>query len=219
MPTLRDSEGDSLVGEDGVEGTGTGANEALQFFDAGFFPKEAYMAQGWLEERAGKGTRICSVSRCISDGPAGWIQHWKHNGLGMFDSPELARTVIAQEDSQHYEIHGYRVATVAFEEGQPVAGALRQPSAGDIPEGAALLGYDAVGKDLADFPECSPLSCNGGAEEFETNEWCLLATPEEAAKAAARFSSEDWEPGNYYVVEVWRIGPPATPRPSGEPEA
>ena len=89
-------------------------------------------------------------------------------------------------------------------------GALRSLSARRIPENAHLLGYDAVGADLGGFPECSPLSCNGGAEEFATNEWCLLETADEAAHAAARFSGEEWEPGTYYVVEVWRIGPPAT---------
>ena len=50
--------------------------------------------------------------------------------------------------------------------------------------------------------ECSPLSCNGLAAEFEINEFCLLPSLDQAVDAAERFSREQPEPGDYYVVEV-----------------
>jgi hypothetical protein len=54
--------------------------------------------------------------------------------------------------------------------------------------------------------ECSPLSCNGAAERVEVNEYCLVDDPAEAFRLAALFSrlEEGYEPGPYFVVEVWR---------------
>jgi len=54
--------------------------------------------------------------------------------------------------------------------------------------------------------ECSPLSCNHAAERTEVNEHCLLDDLGEAYRLAALFSrpEEGYEPGPYFVVEVWR---------------
>ncbi len=54
--------------------------------------------------------------------------------------------------------------------------------------------------------ECSGLSCNHGAENESVNEYCLVETESEAIRLAKKFSddSNDYEPGPYYVVEVWR---------------
>ena len=46
------------------------------------------------------------------------------------------------------------------------------------------------------------MSCNSMASEFTVNRHCLLATLEDALGAAARFSTEPPEPGDYYVAEV-----------------
>jgi hypothetical protein len=50
--------------------------------------------------------------------------------------------------------------------------------------------------------ECSPLSCNAMATEMDTNEYCLFDSLEAAVAGAARFSIEQPEPGDYYVIEV-----------------
>lgn len=182
----------------------------VDLVDAGFFPKEVVVPGEWL---AAPGVeRIASVSTCISGGPSGWIEHWKHNALGLFASPALARSVVAAAEADRFEIHGYRLATIALDEGRIVASTLEPGAVSPIPKGAERLGYDAVGRDLGDFFDCSPLSCNRGAAEFRANRWCLLDTVDEAIHAATRFSSEDWEPGVYYVVEVWRIGSSRPPR-------
>ena len=43
------------------------------------------------------------------------------------------------------------------------------------------------------------------ASEFCVNRHCLLPTLEEANNAAARFSVEQPEPGDYYVAEVLEV--------------
>jgi hypothetical protein len=50
--------------------------------------------------------------------------------------------------------------------------------------------------------ECSPLSCNSMASEMTANESCLFHSLEAAIAGAMRFSIEQPEPGDYYVVEV-----------------
>lgn len=49
---------------------------------------------------------------------------------------------------------------------------------------------------------CSPLSCNGMAEEISVNEFCLIDDLETALAAARRFGVEQPEPGPYVIVEV-----------------
>ncbi len=50
--------------------------------------------------------------------------------------------------------------------------------------------------------ECSPFSCNSMAGEMRANEYCLFDSLEAAIAGATRFSIEQPEPGDYYVVEV-----------------
>jgi hypothetical protein len=49
---------------------------------------------------------------------------------------------------------------------------------------------------------CSPLSCNGMAENISVNEFCLIDDMETALTAARRFGVEQPEPGPYVIVEV-----------------
>jgi hypothetical protein len=67
-----------------------------------------------------------------------------------------------------------------------------------------LLGFDAVSKSVADFFECSPLSCNGAAKTFKVNAHCLFDALDNALAAAKEFSNGNWEPGPYYVARVLR---------------
>ena len=72
--------------------------------------------------------------------------------------------------------------------------------------GYRRLGYDVVSRSCGSSFECSPLSCNGAAERVEVNEYCLVDDPAEPFRLAALFSrlEEGYEPGPYFVVEVWR---------------
>lgn len=54
----------------------------------GYFPRKVSLQTALLQNPAVE--EICSVSECISPGPDDWINHWRHNPLGFFDTPDLA---------------------------------------------------------------------------------------------------------------------------------
>jgi hypothetical protein len=175
---------------------------------AGYFPKRV------VAPPAGLGVPpsvvdICSVSNCVNDSPTGWIDHWLHNELGLFDTPDLARQVIPAAD-EGFIVFAYRVGTVRFDEGRPDVWEWPEIDPEDS-GGYRSLGFDVVGK--TDFGiigfEHSPLSCNGLAAEYPVNSHCLLDDLGTAVKAAEQFSIEQPEPGMYYVVEVLVL--PQTP--------
>ena len=57
----------------------------------GYFPKRTVKPPAWLE--AAGVTEVCSVSTCVSDGPEGWIDQWRHNDMWVYDTPESAWSV------------------------------------------------------------------------------------------------------------------------------
>lgn len=73
-----------------------------------------------------------------------------------------------------------------------------------VPPDFRSLGFDSVSRSMESILgfECSPLSCNSMADEIATNAFCLFPTLEDALAGADRFSREQPEPGDYYVVEV-----------------
>jgi hypothetical protein len=99
----------------------------------------------------------------------------------------------------------YRLGLSFYHQGQPEPVALPEGVAPEpLPSQFVSLGFDAYSKSMESIlgPECSPLSCNSMASEFQVNRHCLLVTFDEACAAAARFSIEQPEPGDYYVAEV-----------------
>lgn len=72
------------------------------------------------------------------------------------------------------------------------------------PPPTRVIGYDVVSRSGGHLFECSPLSCNGGWQQFAVNEFCLFASLPEALRGAVTFSGPGWEPGPYFVVEVLR---------------
>jgi hypothetical protein len=73
-----------------------------------------------------------------------------------------------------------------------------------MPYGFMSLGFDVVNKTVSAFFECSPLSCNGMANEVAVNRFCLVEDLVEAIALADRFSRDEPEPGPYYVLDVLR---------------
>jgi hypothetical protein len=170
---------------------------------AGYFARDIVSAPDWLNCPAVED--VCSVSRCVSPGPKDWVYQWLHNELGLFNEPDQARLVIPRE-SPPMRTFAYLVSTVRFVDGRP------QPwdwpeDAAPVPLTAAYtsLGFDAVHKFMDSVLgfECSPLSCNGLADEWPVNRHCLLDDLETAVKAAVQFSIDQPEPGMYYVAQVF----------------
>jgi hypothetical protein len=181
---------------------------------AGYCPKRVVGRPAFIDD-APSVVDICSVSHCISEPPSDWIDHWLHNALGFFDTPDLARQVIPPAEDG-FTVFAYRVGTVRFDEGRPEVWEWPEID----PEeraGYRSLGFDVVGKTETLGFEHSPLSCNGIAVEYPVNSHCLLDDLAIAIKAAEQFSIEQPEPGRYYVVEV--LVPPGTPESISTPES
>jgi hypothetical protein len=171
--------------------------------DAGYFARRVAVRPEWLKADAVR--EICSVSTCVSEGAPGWIERWRHNGCGWFNTVADALAVIPPGEIHGYRLFGYRLHQERFHQGERLA--VEVPAdvcAEPIPPHFRSVGFDAASRTAADVLgfECSPLSCNGMAAEVATNDRCLLPTLADALAAAERFSREQPEPGDYYVVEV-----------------
>ena len=171
----------------------------MSFRFVGYFPKRIARA---TDPTAFPGVaEIWSVSRCISPGPDNWLQHWRHNALGLFDTPEHARSVVPAETAPQFRIVGYRIWPHPFGAG-PRLPALRATAPQPAVDGFSVIGYDAVSSSGGIEFECSPLSCNGAALQMAVNARCLFASFAEAAAGPRTFAAGPFEPGPYYVVEV-----------------
>jgi hypothetical protein len=177
----------------------------VSFVFAGYFPKRIVPVP--VELNAPHVREVWSVSNHISHGPPdGWIEHWVHNELWLFDTPELARSVLPSAESASYTVVAYRLWTQHFVDGKPDAvtySKLTAAPCGDF----TSIGFDVVSSDVGAPFECSPLSCNYGARTIACNEFCLFSDLDAALLGAKEFSGGSWEPGTYRVVEVLRKEP------------
>ena len=146
---------------------------------------------------------ICSASECISNGPPDWIGAWKHNEHWLYDSPAAAASVIPAGEAG-FEIYAFQQVPARFKDGTAEDEEVLAPDVVPLTDDFEFLGFDAVSRSCGNAFECSPLSCNHGAESIPCNANCLFDTLEEATERAREFSSGGWEPGPYTVVEVYR---------------
>jgi len=152
---------------------------------------------------------IYSVSSCVNDDFADYIKFWKHNGYWFFDSPEILRDVALENSIDlsgttlfYYEVHemeydGQQWRTFARE--ASIETSVKPPAR------KMLEGFDVVTFFAGNAPECSPLSCNGLANEIPTNCHCLLESFEAAESSlnSGRFS--EGEPGPYRIFAVYSV--------------
>lgn len=170
----------------------------------GYSLRNTYKQSEWLPNV----DEIASVSSCISQEPGMDVSAWRHNDYWFFDSPGLAYENLAivepEASPDFYDLYAFKLYPVVFEDGE-----MREESVqiGEIvplsPE-FPFLGYDAVSCSAGFAFECSPLSCNAIANEMSVNRFCLFTTLDDAMAAARRFSRGGYEPGPYYVLEVYR---------------
>jgi hypothetical protein len=145
---------------------------------------------------------ICSVSNCISSGPADWIQKWLHNTLGFFDTEALAWQVVSDERAG-FRMYAYEAFPIQFDEGRAMPWSVPVRVTLDLGD-YTFLGYDAVSR-TGDYNfDCSALSCNSAAVEFPVNECCLIDDVEEAYRACIAVSAGRYEPGPYHLLKVYR---------------
>lgn len=171
--------------------------------EAGYFPKLIEIKPTAMQ--APRVREICSVSECISSGPDGWLEHWRHNQFGWFNRLADALGVIPKDQLSKYRLFAYRIYPELFRQGRRIPVSVPEDVRPEpVPTNFRTIGFDAVSKtmEIDRQLECSPLSCNFMASEMEVNEHCLFPDLRTALLGAERFSVEEPEPGDYYVVEV-----------------
>ena len=168
----------------------------------GYFPKRTMKHPDWL--KAAGVEEICSVSGCISEAPDGWIDHWRHNEMGAYDSSDLAWSVLPESARGEFDLYAHKMFPVEFAQGKQCPFSIPSLDVQPLPASFELLGYDAVSRSGGSSFDCSPLSCNYMAEHVRVNHHCLVDDVETAFRLASEFEAGGGEPGPYYVVEVWR---------------
>jgi len=149
---------------------------------------------------------ICSASSCISEDPEDRIEIWQHNEYLLYDSPDSAAQVLKElRDCRPYDLYAFKQYPIRVSDGQVIPeDVLLEAPVAPLTDDFEFLGYDAVNRAFTPGFKCSPLSCNGGAATLKTNRYCLFNTLDDAIAGATLFSTGAWEPGPYYVVEVYR---------------
>jgi hypothetical protein len=172
----------------------------------GFFPKKTHRPPAPLEKSTVE--EFCSVSEHISKGPDGWIDRWQHNLTWWLFDTETAAWGVTGEDREAYDMYAYKLVPLVFD-GTAETRIAVQTTATESLVDYRFLGYDIVSRSTGTSFECSPLSCNYGYQQYPVNRCCLIDDFREAwriAREMARASREKhaWEPGPYYLVEVYR---------------
>lgn len=153
---------------------------------------------------------VYSVSACVNDDFADFVDSWMHNGYWFFDRPELIAN-LAQENGIdlsgtklfYYEAHELEYTGEEWRSFGPWDG---WPEVNVSPPAKSHLeGFDVVTfwPENSSQPLCSPLSCNNLAEEIPTNAHCLLRSFDEATTALDQGGFAKGEPGTYRIFAVY----------------
>lgn len=175
----------------------------------GYMAKHVESRPDWL--KANQVNDVYSVSNCVSDDFADYINYWKHNGYWLFDSPETIQAVAEEHsiDLTASKLFFYEAYVYEYDEDEKSWNPfVPEPSFETHviqPVTKELEGYDVVSFFVHTSPECSPLSCNSLASEIETNEHCLLPTFEKARELLEEGKFENSEPGPYRIFAVYSV--------------
>jgi hypothetical protein len=168
----------------------------------GYFPKQLFPSPDRLRARGIE--EIASVSLCISEGPEGWHEAWKHNAWGCFANPDVAWSLVPSHQRQDYWLYAYALYPVEYWNGREKPLDVDAPEVMPLGPEYELVGLDVVSRSAGVYFECSPLSCNMLAEEIATNRYCLFSELNDARELARSADDNGCEPGPYHVLEVWR---------------
>jgi hypothetical protein len=180
---------------------------------AGYLLKRVVPAPPWVCARPG--ASVCSLSGCVSEAFANYVPKWRHNGYWLFDRPEIALEIAAEDgiDASGLALFYYEVHEQQFVEDrrawQTFAPNDAFPTNVIRPAGFERLGWDVVTFSSNASPECSPLTCCGLAGAADANDFCLLASDEDARSKLESGFFDGSEPGPFRIFSVWRA--PASP--------
>jgi len=157
-----------------------------------------------------------SVSGCRNEDFADYIEYWKHNGHWLFDSSEIIRNLAKENSIEldgtslfYYEVHDMEFDGKSW---SPYEAEPSLPTNVVPPQEKVLEGFEVVTFYAKNAPECSPLSCNGMAEEIRTNRHCLLESFGQAYDRLNEGAFNNAEPGPYRIFAVYSVEWPRSPR-------
>lgn len=177
----------------------------------GYMAKRVEGSLGW--HKPPQVFDVYSVSACVNDDFADYVDYWKHNCWWFFDTPEVIQDV-ARENS--IELRGTKLFFYEAHELEFANGGWRSFSPGPVvthlplvisPPQKQLEGFDIVillAENSPD-PEHSPLSCQGLANKLSTNSHCLFETFDEAYTAVNTGKFDGCEPGAIRIFAVYSV--------------
>lgn len=177
---------------------------------AGYMAKRVVTRPDWI--KAPKVDDVYSVSSCVSECFADYINYWRHNGYWFFDSPGIIKSLAVERaiDLRGCTFFYYEVFEEEFndekESWEPFKPDGSFNTSVAAPIGAQLEGYDVVTFAAHTSPECSPLSCNNLAETIETNRHCLFPAFEKAKAHIEGHDFDNSEPGPFRIFAVYSVG-------------
>jgi hypothetical protein len=174
---------------------------------AGYLAKRISTKPEWL--KAPQVTDIYSVSGCMSEVFADYVEYWKHNGFWLFDSPKKIQD-IAQEESIdltgtslfYYEVYEKEFDGTAWLTYGPDSSF---KTCVVVPVNKRLEGFDVVTFSNHNLPECSPLSCNHLAQDLPTNNHCLFPSFNSAEASVTNGAFQNSEPGPYRIFSIYSV--------------
>ena len=173
----------------------------------GYMAKRVSKKPDWLD--APQVVDIYSVSGCVSEDFTDYIDHRKHNGYWLFDSPEVIRAIgkknaIELEGTSLFYYEAYEME-FSDEGWCPYAPESSFPTNVTVPSTGKLEGFDVVTFFAKGRPECSPLSCNSLADGLRTNGHCLFSSFDEAETNLKNGAFIKCEPGPYRIFSVYSV--------------
>ena len=176
---------------------------------AGYMLKHVARRPGWLN--APNVDDVYSLSGHVSQNFADYIRFWKHNGYWLFDSPAVMKEIARDNtiDLAGAALFYYEVFEEEFDEDakawRAFAPEASLPTNVEQPKSAQLQGYDVATFWARTSPECSPLSCNGLAQNLPVNRHCLFASLDEACQALRDGNFDKSEPGPFRIFAVYTV--------------
>jgi hypothetical protein len=175
----------------------------------GYMYKRVSAAPAWLQ--APQVEDIYSLSHCISEDFADYVEFWRHNGYWLFDSPAILRALAAEHSISldGLKLFYYEAYELQYDE-ELARWMPFEPEASFVtdvqpPIAHTLEGFDVVAFSVNSTPECSPLSCNYLATRIATNSHCLLPSHEAAVQSLEAGLFNLSEPGPYRIIAVYSV--------------
>jgi len=171
---------------------------------AGYTVKFVHEKDDWL--KASNIKNIYSVSECISKCPINHYDHWKFNSLVFYDNEKILEELLVKDVINkseltwfYYEIFEKEILNGIWKEFE-----VEKLNVEKL-DSYKLVGFDIACYSIGSSHDCSPLSCNRGAEVFEVNEFCLINKLEDAINSAEKIDKDGgYEPGPYRILGVYK---------------